>query len=127
MDCRLDMVVIVCGPERHSDKVSSCMYTAWLECVMEIKPSRVVRLREQGGCLCESVVNGGSQRSGNASACSELQSDWGPAVGRGLLRKRNVPGVWIGERKQDDMIRTHCYIETSAQGSRKTFLHGERG
>lgn len=94
IDCRLDMAAVVCGGQgRHSDKVSNYMYTARLrcaqfrKCVMEIT-TKSGKIEKQGVCLCEIRVDGGSQRSGNASACSELQSDWGRAVSRRRLDER---------------------------------------
>lgn len=88
------MVAVVCEGGRHSDQVSNYMYTARLrcaqfrKCVMEIT-TEGGKIEKQGVCVCvKSRVDSGSQRSGNASACSELQSDWVRAVGqRGLVER----------------------------------------
>lgn len=94
IDCRLDMVGVVCEQGRHSDKVSNYMYTARLrrapfrKCVMEIT-TRGGKIEKQGVCVCvksESTV--AVREAAMPSACSELQSDWGRAVGQRSLVER---------------------------------------
>lgn len=99
-------MAVVCAQGRHSDKVSNDMYTARLrcaqfrKCVMEITTKRG-KIEKQGVCLCEIRIDGSSQRNGNASACSELQSDWGRAVGQRGVSERGGPES-LGRRNSSD-------------------------